>query len=85
MKKRRTESSGLEDAERSLHASFCAAANSISHLYTQAQTQNKISFQAGQRHSLVSLEEEEEILHLSISFHFYCFRFLLEDLDASIS
>ncbi|MCO5594900.1 hypothetical protein L7F22_048935 [Adiantum nelumboides] len=55
MKKRRLEGGGLEDVERTLHSSFCAAANSISHLYTQAQTQHKIAFQAGQRHALEKL------------------------------
>eukprot|EP00249_Psilotum_nudum_P016472 c25842_g2_i1 orf=362-865(-) len=57
MKKRRSESCGLEDVERSLHTSFCAAANSISQLYTQAQHQHRIAFQAGQRHSLEKLCE----------------------------
>eukprot|EP00250_Pteridium_aquilinum_P001427 c11623_g1_i1 orf=87-473(+) len=55
MKKRRSEGGGLEDVERSLHTSFCAAANSISHLYTQAQNQHKIAFQAGQKHALEKL------------------------------
>lgn len=55
MKKRRSEAAGLEDVERTLHTSFCAAANSISHLYTQAQNQHKIAFQAGQRHALEKL------------------------------
>eukprot|EP00249_Psilotum_nudum_P016475 c25842_g3_i1 orf=624-1037(-) len=57
MKKRRSESSGLEDVERSLHTSFCAAANSISQLYTQSQHQHRIAFQAGQRQSLEKLCE----------------------------
>lgn len=57
MKKRRSEGGGLEDVERSLHSSFCAAANSISHLYTQAQTQHKIAFQTGQRHALEKLND----------------------------
>ncbi|KAI5055819.1 hypothetical protein GOP47_0029340 [Adiantum capillus-veneris] len=55
MKKRRSEGGGMEDVERSLHTSFCTAANSISHLYTQAQNQQKVAFQAGQRHSLEKL------------------------------
>ncbi|KAI5068381.1 hypothetical protein GOP47_0016726 [Adiantum capillus-veneris] len=55
MKKRRIEGRALEDVERTLHTSFCAAANSISQLYTQAQNQNKIAFHAGQRHALEKL------------------------------
>ncbi|KAH7433519.1 hypothetical protein KP509_07G073100 [Ceratopteris richardii] len=55
MRKRRPEGRGMEDVEISLHTSFCAAANSVSHLYTQAQNQNKIAFQAGQRYALEKL------------------------------
>ena len=35
-----------------MYASFCSAANSLSHLYTQAMNQQKLSFQAGKRHGL---------------------------------
>ncbi|KAH7279770.1 hypothetical protein KP509_37G035800 [Ceratopteris richardii] len=52
MKKRRLDGRALEEVERTLHSSFCVAANSISQLYTQAQNQNKIAFNAGQRHAL---------------------------------
>lgn len=51
-KKRKSEAPGLEEVERTLYTSFSAAANSISQLYTQAQNQQKIAFQAGHRHSL---------------------------------
>ncbi|KAH7365843.1 hypothetical protein KP509_18G048900 [Ceratopteris richardii] len=55
MKKRRVDSRALEEVERTLHSSFCSAANTISQLYTHAQNQNKIAFHAGQRHSLEKL------------------------------
>eukprot|EP00249_Psilotum_nudum_P008245 c21138_g1_i1 orf=313-720(-) len=57
MKKRRSDACELEEVERSLHTSFCAAANSISQLYTQSQQQQRIAFQAGQRQSLEKLNE----------------------------
>lgn len=53
VKKRKSEYSGLDEVEKTLHTSFCAAANSISHLYTQAQHQQKHAFQAGERHAVV--------------------------------
>lgn len=53
-KKRKSEYSGLDEVEKTLHTSFCTAANSISHLYTQAQQQQKQSFHAGERHAVVS-------------------------------
>jgi hypothetical protein len=53
MKKRKSEYSGLDEVEKTLHTSFCTAANSISHLYTQAQHQQKHAFQAGERHAVV--------------------------------
>ena len=53
-KKRKSENAGLDEVERTLYTSFCTAANSISQLYTQAQNQQKLSFQAGERHAVVS-------------------------------
>jgi hypothetical protein len=53
-KKRKSEYSGLDEVEKTLHTSFCTAANSISHLYTQAQHQQRHAFQAGERHAVVS-------------------------------
>lgn len=38
-----------------MYTSFCSAANSLSQLYTQAMNQQKLSFQAGKRHSLEKL------------------------------
>eukprot|EP00243_Klebsormidium_subtile_P009466 TRINITY_DN473_c0_g1_i1.p1 TRINITY_DN473_c0_g1~~TRINITY_DN473_c0_g1_i1.p1 ORF type:complete len:152 (-),score=21.82 TRINITY_DN473_c0_g1_i1:968-1423(-) len=51
-KKRKAETSGMEEVEKGLYSSFCAAANSISQLYTQAQNQQRLSFAAGQRHAM---------------------------------
>ena len=41
------------DVERNLHSSFVTAANSISHLFTQAIQQNKKAQVAGAQHALV--------------------------------
>ncbi|KAJ7552876.1 hypothetical protein O6H91_06G073900 [Diphasiastrum complanatum] len=49
-KKRKSESPRLDEMDRNMYATFCTAANSISQLYTQAQQQEKIAFQAGERH-----------------------------------
>ncbi|KAG0560854.1 hypothetical protein KC19_9G019200 [Ceratodon purpureus] len=54
-KKRKSENAALDEVERSLYTSFCTAANSISQLYTQAQNQQKIAFQAGERHAVEKL------------------------------
>eukprot|EP00850_Spirogloea_muscicola_P009479 SM000053S17436 [mRNA] locus=s53:289053:290080:- [translate_table: standard] len=51
-KKRKSEAARLDEAERTLYSSFCAAANSVSQLYTQAQAQQRVAFQAGQRSAL---------------------------------
>lgn len=51
-KKRKSIASSLDEVDRTMYASFCTAANSLSHLYTQAMNQQKLSFQAGERHGL---------------------------------
>ncbi|KAJ8465537.1 hypothetical protein OPV22_028089 [Ensete ventricosum] len=51
-RKRKSEATGLDEADRTLYSTFCAAANSLSQLYTQAMNQQKLSFQAGERHAL---------------------------------
>ncbi|ONK59402.1 uncharacterized protein A4U43_C08F6060 [Asparagus officinalis] len=51
-RKRKSEASRLDEIDRSMHSTFCSAANSLSQLYTQAMNQQKISFQAGERHGL---------------------------------
>ncbi|OMO98642.1 hypothetical protein COLO4_13788 [Corchorus olitorius] len=52
-KKRKSIATSLDEVDRTMYASFCSAANSLSQLYTQAMNQQKLSFQAGKRHSLV--------------------------------
>ncbi|KAI4310392.1 hypothetical protein MLD38_035373 [Melastoma candidum] len=54
-KKRKSTASRLDEVDRSLYASFCSAANSLSQLYTHSMTHQRLSFQAGERHSLDKL------------------------------
>ncbi|XP_042389370.1 uncharacterized protein LOC121981089 [Zingiber officinale] len=54
-RKRKSDASGLDEADRTLYSTFCGAANSLSQLYTQAMNQQKVSFQAGERHALDKL------------------------------
>lgn len=54
-KKRKSDASRLDEVERSMYSSFCSAANSLSQIYTQAMNQQKVSFQAGERHGLEKL------------------------------
>eukprot|EP00897_Mesotaenium_endlicherianum_P007679 jgi/Mesen1/693/ME000109S_10906 len=55
-KKRKSDRQGLDEADRTLYSSFCAAANSVSQLYTQAQQQQRVAFQAGERSALEKLQ-----------------------------
>ncbi|KAJ1284112.1 hypothetical protein BS78_03G179300 [Paspalum vaginatum] len=43
----------LDEADRTLYSTFCGAANCLSQLYTQAMAQQKLSFQAGERHAFM--------------------------------
>ncbi|GKU90732.1 hypothetical protein SLEP1_g4688 [Rubroshorea leprosula] len=52
-KKRKSIATSLDEVDRTMYASFCSAANSLSQLYTQAMNQQKLSFQAGERHGLI--------------------------------
>ena len=54
-KKRKSIATSLDEVDRTMYASFCSAANSLSQLYTQAMNQQKLSFQAGKHHSLEKL------------------------------
>ncbi|KAF5749236.1 hypothetical protein HS088_TW04G01200 [Tripterygium wilfordii] len=54
-KKRKSIATSLDEVDRNMYASFCGAANSLSQLYTQAMNQQKLSFQAGERHGLEKL------------------------------
>ncbi|KAL6180158.1 hypothetical protein ACLB2K_046825 [Fragaria x ananassa] len=51
-KKRKSITTSLDEVDRSMYASFCSAANSLSQLYTQGMNNQKFSFQAGERHAL---------------------------------
>ncbi|KAI9091198.1 hypothetical protein K1719_028262 [Acacia pycnantha] len=55
VKKRKSTASSLDEVDRTMYASFCSAANSLSQLYTQAMNHQKLSFQAGERHGLEKL------------------------------
>ncbi|KAJ8770102.1 hypothetical protein K2173_011184 [Erythroxylum novogranatense] len=54
-KKRKSIATSLDEVDRTMYASFCSAANSLSQLYTQAMNHQKLSFQAGERHGLEKL------------------------------
>ncbi|KAI4346540.1 hypothetical protein L6164_007429 [Bauhinia variegata] len=54
-KKRKSTATSLDEVDRTMYASFCSAANSLSQLYTQAMNHQKHSFQAGERHGLEKL------------------------------
>lgn len=54
-KKRKSIATTLDEVDRTMYASFCTAANSLSQLHMHALNHQKLSFQAGQRHSLVNL------------------------------
>jgi len=52
-KKRKSVATRLDEVDRTMYSTFCSTANSLSHLYTHAMNQQKLSFQAGERHALV--------------------------------
>ncbi|ONK80824.1 uncharacterized protein A4U43_C01F22180 [Asparagus officinalis] len=54
-KKRKSDANRLDEVERGMYSTFCSAANSLSQIYTQAMNQQKVSFQAGERHALEKL------------------------------
>ncbi|CAL9107219.1 zinc finger A20 and AN1 domain-containing stress-associated protein [Musa troglodytarum] len=71
-RKRKTEAMRLDEVDRTLYSTFCSAANSLSQLYTQAMNQQKISFQAGERHAMEKLyqwivRKHEEGSRVSVS------------------
>ncbi|KAL2935653.1 Pyruvate kinase [Bienertia sinuspersici] len=49
-KKRKSIATSLDEVDRTMYATFCSGANSLSQLYTQAMNHQKLSFQAGERH-----------------------------------
>ncbi|XP_043711067.1 uncharacterized protein LOC122659965 isoform X1 [Telopea speciosissima] len=54
-KKRKSDATRLDEVDRTMYTTFCSAANSLSQLYTQAMNQQKVVFQAGERHALDKL------------------------------
>ncbi|KAL0291396.1 UNVERIFIED_CONTAM: hypothetical protein Scaly_2639600 [Sesamum calycinum] len=54
-KKRKSDATRLDEVDRSMYTSFCSAANSLSQLYSQATHQQRLSFQAGERHAMEKL------------------------------
>ncbi|KAG6776230.1 hypothetical protein POTOM_019736 [Populus tomentosa] len=54
-KKRKSIATSLDEVDRTMYASFCSAANSLSQLYTQSMNHQKLSFQAGERQGLEKL------------------------------
>uniref|UniRef100_A0A5B7AII9 Holocarboxylase synthetase n=1 Tax=Davidia involucrata TaxID=16924 RepID=A0A5B7AII9_DAVIN len=54
-KKRKSDATRLDEVDRTMYTTFCSGANSLSQLYTQAMNQQRLSFQAGERHALEKL------------------------------
>ncbi|CAI9116478.1 OLC1v1017639C1 [Oldenlandia corymbosa var. corymbosa] len=54
-KKRKSVASSLDEVDRTMYSTFSSTANSLTQLYTQAMNQQKLSFQAGERHGLEKL------------------------------
>jgi hypothetical protein len=54
-KKRKSLATRLDEVDRTMYSTFCSGANSLSQLYAQAMNQQKLSFQAGERHGLEKL------------------------------
>ncbi|KAK9713859.1 hypothetical protein RND81_06G055300 [Saponaria officinalis] len=54
-KKRKSIASNLDEVDRTMYATFCSAASSLSQLYTQAMNHQKLSFHAGERHGFEKL------------------------------
>lgn len=52
-KKRKSDATRLDEVDRGMYTAFCSAANSLSQLYSQAVHQQRLSFQAGERHAMV--------------------------------
>ncbi|KAK9069688.1 hypothetical protein SSX86_011592 [Deinandra increscens subsp. villosa] len=54
-KKRKSLATSLDEVDRTMHSTFCTAANSLSQLYSQAMGHQKLSFLSGERHGLEKL------------------------------
>ncbi|CAA6666252.1 unnamed protein product [Spirodela intermedia] len=51
-KRKKSVATRLDEVDRTMYSTFCSAANSLSLLYTQAMNQQKVTFQAGERHAV---------------------------------
>ncbi|KAI3757472.1 hypothetical protein L6452_05009 [Arctium lappa] len=54
-KKRKSLATSLDEVDRTMYSTFCGAANSLSQLYSQAMSHQKLSFLSGERHGLEKL------------------------------
>ncbi|KVI07239.1 hypothetical protein Ccrd_014418 [Cynara cardunculus var. scolymus] len=54
-KKRKSLATSLDEVDRTMYSTFCSAANSLSQLYSQAMSHQKLSFLSGERHGLEKL------------------------------
>ncbi|KAK6150545.1 hypothetical protein DH2020_015477 [Rehmannia glutinosa] len=54
-KKRKSDATRLDEVDRGMYTAFCSAANNLSQLYSQAMHQQRLSFQAGERHAMEKL------------------------------
>ncbi|KAL6576061.1 hypothetical protein OROHE_000532 [Orobanche hederae] len=54
-KKRKSDATRLDEVDPGMYTSFCSAANNLSQLYSQAMHQQRLSFQAGERHAMEKL------------------------------
>ncbi|CAM8884158.1 unnamed protein product [Rhodiola kirilowii] len=54
-KKRKSVATRMDEVDRNMYTTFCTAANSLSQLYSNAMSQQRLSFQAGERHALEKL------------------------------
>ncbi|XP_073059113.1 uncharacterized protein [Primulina eburnea] len=82
-RKRKSDATRLDEVDRSMYTTFCGAANSLSQLYTQAMHQQRLSFQAGERHAMEKvnnwiLRQHEDGLRVTIG---DIFTYLQNELD----
>ncbi|KAI3733085.1 hypothetical protein L1987_64302 [Smallanthus sonchifolius] len=54
-KKRKSVATSLDEVDRTMYSNFSSAANSLSQLYSQAMSQQKLCFLSGERHGLEKL------------------------------
>lgn len=71
-KKRKSDATRLDEVDRGMYTTFCSAANSLSQLYTHAMHQQRLSFQAGERHSMVCSPNPFSLLFLPVLLFLLC-------------